>query len=135
MTIEPDTKDWTWVLERPCPECGFDAPALDRSRIGQAIRDNATLWDVVLRTDEAAVRPSGHLWSPLEYACHVRDVNRLFEQRLRLMLDGESPAFDNWDQDRAAEADDYGSQDPATVVREVVEAADSVAAAYDAVTD
>ena len=23
--IEPDTKDWTWVLERPCPECGFDA--------------------------------------------------------------------------------------------------------------
>ena len=23
MTIEPDTKDWTWVLDRPCPECGF----------------------------------------------------------------------------------------------------------------
>ena len=22
--ITPDTKDWTWVLERPCPECGFD---------------------------------------------------------------------------------------------------------------
>jgi len=20
--IEPDTKDWTWVLQRPCPECG-----------------------------------------------------------------------------------------------------------------
>lgn len=20
--IVPDTKDWTWVLERPCPECG-----------------------------------------------------------------------------------------------------------------
>ena len=24
MTIVPDTKDWTWVLERRCPECGFD---------------------------------------------------------------------------------------------------------------
>lgn len=24
MAITPDTKDWTWVLERPCPECGFD---------------------------------------------------------------------------------------------------------------
>ena len=23
MTIIPDTKDWTWVLQRPCPECGF----------------------------------------------------------------------------------------------------------------
>ena len=135
MTIEPDTKDWTWVLERACPECGFDAPGLDRSRIGQAIRDNATLWNVVLQTEDAAVRPSGHVWSPLEYACHVRDVNRLFEQRLRLMLDQDAPAFDNWDQDRAAEDGDYGSQDPASVAREVVEAADTVAAAYDRVTD
>src|SRR5665647_2684362 len=23
--IEPDTKDWTWVLQRPCPECGMAA--------------------------------------------------------------------------------------------------------------
>ena len=27
MSITPDTKDWTWVLERPCPECGFEALA------------------------------------------------------------------------------------------------------------
>ena len=25
MTIVPDTKDWTWVLQRPCAECGFNA--------------------------------------------------------------------------------------------------------------
>jgi hypothetical protein len=25
--ITPDTKDWTWVLERACPECGFDPAA------------------------------------------------------------------------------------------------------------
>ena len=86
MTIEPDTKDWTWILAEACPECGFDAPDLDRDRIPQAIRDNATLWDVVLATDDAAVRPSGHVWSPLEYACHVRDVNALFEGRLQLLL-------------------------------------------------
>jgi hypothetical protein len=24
VTIIPDTKDWTWVLDRPCPECGLD---------------------------------------------------------------------------------------------------------------
>ena len=23
MPIEPDTKDWTWVLDRRCEECGF----------------------------------------------------------------------------------------------------------------
>ena len=23
--VEPDTKDWTWVLDQPCAECGYDA--------------------------------------------------------------------------------------------------------------
>ena len=86
MSIEPDTKDWTWVLQRSCDDCGFDAPGLSLDRVPQVIRDNATLWEVVLGTDDAAVRPSPHVWSPLEYACHVRDVNRLFLERLRLML-------------------------------------------------
>ncbi|MGZ5398880.1 MAG: class I SAM-dependent methyltransferase [Nocardioides sp.] len=135
MTIEPDTKDWTWILTEPCPECGFDAPELDRDRIPQAIRDNATLWHVVLGTDDAAVRPAGHVWSPLEYACHVRDVNELFERRLRLMLVEDEPTFDSWDQDLTAVESDYGVQDPATVAEEVTAAATAVAAAYEGVSD
>ena len=135
MTIEPDTKDWTWVLEEPCPECGFDAAGLDRVRLPQAIRDNATLWEVVLRTDDAAVRPSSNVWSPLEYACHVRDVNVLFARRLASMLAEDSPTFDNWDQDETALADDYGSQDPATVAGQVTAAAEEVAAAYERVAE
>jgi len=134
MTIEPDTKDWTWVLGRPCPECGFDAPGLDRSRVPQAIRDNATLWEVVLGTDDAAVRPSPHVWSPLEYACHVRDVHRLFDRRLARMLDDDAPTFDNWDQDAAAVDDGYLDQDPAEVAPAVVAAAEAVADRYAAVT-
>ena len=135
MTIEPDTKDWTWVLDRPCPECGFDAPGLDRARIPQAIRDNATLWEVVLGTDDAAVRPSAHVWSPLEYACHVRDVHRLFDERLALMLREDAPAAStNWDQDAAAVDDDYLGQDPAEVAPAVVAAADAVAGRYASVT-
>ena len=134
MTIEPDTKDWTWILAEPCPECGFDAPGLDRDRIPQAIRDNATLWEVVLHTDDAAVRPSGQIWSPLEYACHVRDVNDLFARRLRLMLTEDRPTFDGWDQDETAVDSDYGVQDPDTVAGEVTAAAEGVAAAYEAVS-
>jgi hypothetical protein len=26
--IDPDDKDWTWVLEGSCPECGFDASSM-----------------------------------------------------------------------------------------------------------
>jgi SAM-dependent methyltransferase len=133
MPIEPDTKNWTWVLERPCPDCGFDAPALDRDRLPGAIRDNATLWEVVLGTDDAAVRPEPHVWSPLEYACHVRDVNRIFAERVRTMLNETDPRFPSWDQDEAAVVDGYGDQEPATVAREVVTTAEEVAAAYEGV--
>ncbi len=134
MSIEPDAKDWTWVLTRACAECGFDAPDLAQERVPDAIRDNATLWEVVLGTDDAAVRPSPHVWSPLEYACHVRDVNRLFADRVRQMLGEDAPTFANWDQDQTAVDDDYGSQDPAQVGRDVVTAADEVAAVYEGVT-
>ena len=133
MAIDPDTKDWTWVLDRACTECGFDAPGLTRERVPDALRDNATLWEVVLGTDDAAVRPSPHVWSPLEYACHVRDVNRLFAQRVRLVLGEDNPTFANWDQDRTAVDDDYGSQDPAEVAGAVVAAADEVAGVYEGV--
>jgi SAM-dependent methyltransferase len=130
MSIDPDLKDWTWVLTRPCGECGFDAPGLSLDRVPDAIRDNATLWEVVLGTDDAAVRPSPNVWSPLEYACHVRDVNRLFRDRLRQMLDEDDPTFANWDQDAAAIEHDYLSQDPATVASELTQAADAVAEEY-----
>ena len=69
-------------------------------------------WPAVLARPDAALRPAPSTWSPLEYACHVRDVCRLFEQRLQLMLDHDAPTFANWDQDETAVADRYGEQDP-----------------------
>ena len=36
--IEPDGKDWTWVLEQPCPECGFDPAAIDVTDLPDLIR-------------------------------------------------------------------------------------------------
>ena len=55
------------------------------------------------------------MWSALEYGCHVRDVHRIFNERVRLMLSEDEPRFPNWDQDATAIEDDYGSQDPAVV--------------------
>lgn len=131
--VEPDTKDWTWVLDRPCPDCGFDAAAGTVDRIGAVVRDNATTWEAVLTLPEAAQRPDPTTWSPLEYACHVRDVNRIFDQRVRLMLTEDGPRFANWDQDETAVAERYAEQDPATVSVELLEAAAAVAEVYDTV--
>ena len=74
------------------------------------------------------------MWSPLEYECHVRDVFRLFDERLTLMMSADDPHFANWDQDATAIADDYASQDAQIVAAQLVEAAAVLAERFDAVT-
>src|SRR6478735_6537402 len=99
MAITPETKSWTWVLDRPCPECGFDARAFPRERTGALTRANAERWPAVLSRPDAATRPSEDRWSPLEYGAHVRDVLRICDGRLVLMLTQDGPSYPNWDQD------------------------------------
>jgi DinB superfamily len=131
--ITPDAKDWTWVLERRCPECGFDAAAIEREQVGSMILANAASWQRVLRGTAVAQRPSAAVWSPLEYACHVRDVFRIYDERLARMLTEDDPQYANWDQDATAVADRYGDQQPASVADELVAAAAALANRFDGV--
>jgi hypothetical protein len=131
--VEPDGKDWTWVLSRPCPQCGYDGALIPPTDVGRHIRRDATEWAGRLQQPGVATRPTPGVWSILEYGCHVRDVHRIFNQRVQLMLAEDEPTFPNWDQDQTAVADDYGSQPPGTVARELVEAAAAVADTYAAV--
>jgi hypothetical protein len=128
--IVPDDKDWTWTLRERCPDCGFTAADVGAAEVAPLISTLTAPWREVLGRPDATVRPAPSTWSPLEYACHVRDVCRLFEQRVHLMLTRDAPTFDNWDQDATAVADRYGEQDPATVADELVEAGASYARAY-----
>lgn len=131
--IVPDDKDWTWVLERTCPECGFAADAVAVADVAPLVRANADRWVALLAAEGVGERPRPDVWSPLEYGCHVRDVYVLFDRRLHLMLDEDDPTFANWDQDATAVAERYGSQDPAVVADELVAAADALAASFAAV--
>ena len=131
MTIPPDTKDWTWVLERSCPECGFDPDHFAREGYPRVIRHNAAQWPELLAAAGAAVRTREDRWSTLEYACHVRDVFRIFAERLRLMRTQDSPQFDSWDQDDAAAVEGrYAEEDPGHVGEELVAAAETLAGAF-----
>jgi hypothetical protein len=133
--IVPDTKDWTWVLDRPCPECGFDPDAQGLGDLPRLVHDTAMAWSQVLTRDDVDRRPAPDVWSPLEYACHVRDVHEIFAQRVRLMLDEDEPTFANWDQDATAIERDYAGQAATAVAAELVEAAGTVAGIYASVTD
>ncbi len=128
--MEPDTKDWTWVLDRPCPECGLDASTIHHDDIPAMLRANAASWQDVLTRPDVLDRPDEDTWSPLEYAAHVRDVCRVYTERLHLMLTTDAPAYPNWDQDATAVEDRYAEQDPTTVAKDLTTAADRLAADF-----
>ena len=133
VSIEPDTKDWTWVVDQPCPDCGWDPRSVPREQLADEIHANTRGWYDVLADADFAVRPAQHVWSPIEYACHVRDVFQRFDARMELMLTLDDPMFENWDQDATAVEDRYDEQDPATVLADLQAAADQIAARLDGI--
>jgi hypothetical protein len=131
VTIIPDSKDWTWVLQRPCPECGFDTSSFAREEVPGLIRDVARRFhDLLTGPGDHRQRPAPGKWSALEYGCHVRDVFRLYDERLDLMLTTDGPRYPNWDQDATAVDDRYAEQDPVRVAREIIEAGTAIAARF-----
>jgi hypothetical protein len=131
--ITPDDKDWTWVLDRPCPECGFDAGTTAAHDLAGLVRQNAREWQAMLADGVIRPgRPDPSTWSALEYACHVRDVYRRYPGRIELMLAEDDPLFPNWDQDVTAVEDGYEAQDPAQAVSELGEAAAVLASRLEA---
>jgi hypothetical protein len=131
--LAPDTKDWTWVLERPCPECGFDASTCPPDVVSHLVRVNAARWtELTADGTVCSGRPEPSTWSSLEYACHVRDVYARYDQRIELMLTEDDPLFPNWDQDATAVEEAYDSQVPATVAEELASNAQGLAARLDA---
>ena len=99
------------------------------------IRGNAIVWDEMLA--QGMIQPGRRdvaAWSSLEYACHVRDVYRRYDDRIALMLAEHDPLFPNWDQDASAVDERYDEQDPQQVVNELRSAAEGLAARLDRVT-
>lgn len=129
---EPDNKDWTWVLERPCPDCGADVGNLSMATVAELNQRCAAGFAAILRRESQWVheRPAPSTWSPLEYACHVRDVFRLFAKRLELMLSTDDPLFANWDPNMTALDSEYHLADADLVSTEILEAGNEIAAQF-----
>lgn len=134
MAITPESKDWTWTITERCSDCGFDGPTMDVASTGTAIRALISGYAEALASPSATHRPDPDTWSALEYGCHVRDVFKLYEYRLGLMINEDRPTYPSWDQNATAITDRYGEQDPATVAAELADAGHSLADAFDRVT-
>ncbi len=135
MAPEPDDKDWTWVITRACPECGFDASAIDLTGIADLLRETADDWQDILTKPHALVtaRPEPTTWSASEYAAHVRDVLEIYAERLHRMLTENGPRYANWDQDKTALEKRYHLQQPADIGRDLRTNAAELADKFDVV--
>lgn len=136
LTPPPDGRDWTFVIDQRCPECGFDPATVDvRTGFGDRITRAAAALGTAATAPGGAERPEPAVWSPLEYAAHVRDVCSVFGERVALLQAGDGVRFANWDQDAAALEGRYWELVPARVAREVAAGAEQIADRFAATTD
>ncbi len=113
-----------------CAECGFD---LDLGRAGDAggamveggSAPAAALGQAALSQGGArvATRREPDVWSPLEYACHLRDVLLVQRERVLAARRTEQPSFDPMGRDERVEHDGYATQRPHDVGRQLSDAA------------
>ncbi len=138
----PDTKNWTWVLERTCDQCGFNGSEMDPGAVAAQIRANAAAWRSVLKKgDVVSERPptksadGSPVWSALEYGAHVRDVYEVYLKRVTLMMKEDGPEFADWDQDASAIEKGYINEDPDSVSYNLAVNAGKMADLFDKVRD
>lgn len=109
-----------------CDECGWEYGSLD-------LREHAARF--VDAFDGSRARPAPDVWSPLEYACHVRDVLQIQLGRVARGLIEDTPSFDPMGRDERPARYRYDEQVPDVVAREVLDAAEALALVFDAMTD
>lgn len=115
-----------------CSECGFEYDSIATDEIGRALRSNAqALLDALSSAGDVRSRPEAEVWSPLEYACHVRDVMQIQIGRVARGLAEDTPAFDPMQRDQRPTRFRYNEQDPIVVRQQVLDAAAALADVFD----
>jgi hypothetical protein len=75
---------------------------MDRALLGPALLRSAQEWRSFLAdADDAYLRriPAPGIFSPVQYGAHVRDIQRVYGDRILLMLQEENPVFPQFNPD------------------------------------
>jgi DinB superfamily len=86
--------EWTRIQTEPCPQCGDNPAALPVDSLGLLVVARAAAWREFLdEARDAYLRrvPEPGVFSPLQYAAHVRDILRVYTERIVLGLEHDSP--------------------------------------------
>jgi hypothetical protein len=121
-----------------CDECGYDYNELVRAEVASRVRSFRGRYAMALAAhthEELRTRPEPDVWSPLEYACHIRDVFRTQTARIALTLEQDTPEYASMRRDERVLEERYNEQDPQGVLRELAVAADELASVFESLDD
>ena len=111
-------REWVRMQFEACPDCGLDASTNADADLPRALTDVAARWGGTLAIADVADlrrRPAPDVWSPLEYACHTRDVLSVFEERVHRTATTPGQQLGWWDHDAAVVDSRYNEQEPVLV--------------------
>ncbi len=108
-----------------CAECGFEYDPGLVPEVSTLTRVHAAEYAALLTTEDRILRQrtARGVWSPLEYACHVRDVLLAQRERVLLARRVDTPALEPMGRDERVEHDGYNEQRPTDVARQLDDAA------------
>ena len=110
-------------MER-CSECGFTYDVGRANEVAAAIRREVAAVPALLDVESGPeVRRAPSTWSPLEYACHLRDVLLVQRERMLAARRVELPSFEPMGREERVEHDGYRGQRVEDVARQLSDAA------------
>ena len=121
-----------------CLECGFEYESVTPASAPDVLRKFGRRYEAPLTRflpgedgpSLVRTRPGPWTWSALEYACHVRDVFDVYDERVRRVLNEDRPELVSMQRDERAVRDRYNEQDPATVTGQLAVNADRLAQTF-----
>jgi hypothetical protein len=89
---------WQWprIASDACPQCGMHAAALPHESLGPMLLESVAAWQEFLGSaDESFLRtnPEPGVFSPIQYGAHVRDIVRVYGDRIELAIAEDNPTF------------------------------------------
>ncbi|SOE16165.1 DinB superfamily protein [Streptomyces sp. 2323.1] len=106
-------------------ECGFEYDLALAPTVSALVKSHADTYADLLQAEPSALRrrSAPHVWAPLEYACHMRDVLLAQRERVLAARRCDTPVAEPMGRDERVEHDGYAHQQPADVARQLQDAA------------
>lgn len=126
MRDAPEGWEWLRIQAEPCPQCGHDPARMPLDALGAVALEEVANWRAFLDAAEASdlrrSRSAG-VWTPLQYALHVRDMLVVFAGRIELACREDDPVVSWFDPGEGAWRA-YNATEPAKAAAAIGDAAE-----------